>query len=90
MRQASDESINQQVQKYSEMVRDKNHQIISLTQKKEEVESKMKQGVSDADLKDLQSEHASLIKQYEEIIKDKIDVFRSMIDNLKILNQGNH
>jgi hypothetical protein len=53
MRQASDESINQQVQKYSEMVRDKNHQIISLTQKKEEVESKMKQGVSDADLKDL-------------------------------------
>ena len=35
----------------------------------------MKQGVSDADLKALQSEHASLIKQYEEIIKDKIEVF---------------
>lgn len=50
----------------------------------------MKQGVSDEDLKDLQSEHSSLIKQYEEIIKDKIDVFRSMIDNLKILNEGNH
>jgi predicted RNase H-like nuclease (RuvC/YqgF family) len=31
-----------------------------------------------------------LIKQYEEIIKDKIDVFRDMIDNLKDLNHGNH
>jgi hypothetical protein len=42
MRQSSDESINQQVQKYSQMVRDKNSQIISMTQKKEELESKMK------------------------------------------------
>jgi hypothetical protein len=35
------------------MVRDKNSHIIDLTQKKEEIESKMKTGVSDADLKGL-------------------------------------
>ena len=42
MRQSSDESINQQVQKYSQMVREKNSHIIDMTQKKEELESKMK------------------------------------------------
>lgn len=90
MRQASDESINQQVQKYSQHVRDKNEQITQLTQRKEEIESKMQQNVSEADLKALQGEHHTLISQYEEIIKDKIDVFTKMISNLKSLSEGNH
>lgn len=89
MRQASDESINQQVQTYSQQVRDKNHLIIKITQAKEEIESKMLQEVSDTALINLQGQHSELIKQYEGIIKDKIVIFTQMIANLKILSQGN-
>ena len=89
MRQASDESINQQVQNYSQQVRDKNHLIIKITQAKEEIESKMLQEVSDSALINLQGIHSELIKQYEGIIKDKIVIFSQMIANLKTLSQGN-
>ena len=89
MRQSSDESINQQVQKYLQQVREKNKLIVQLTQQKEEIESKMLQDVNDNELKELQKEHSALISQYEEIIKQKIDIFTEMINNLKSISDGN-
>lgn len=52
-REASDESINDQVQNNMQQIRDKNKQIVILTQQKEEIESKMLQEVNDNQLKDL-------------------------------------
>ena len=89
MRQASDESINKQVQKYLQKVRDQNKDIVIVTQAKEEIESKMKEDVNEDDLKELQKQHSALIKDYESIIKDKIDIFTEMIKNLTQLSNGN-
>jgi hypothetical protein len=50
-------------------VREKNKQIVSLTQQKEEIESKKLQEVNDNELRKLQKEHSALISQYEAIIK---------------------
>jgi len=66
-----------------------NKDIVQVTQEKEEIESKMLQEVNDAELQNLQSEHSALIKDYEEIIKEKIDIFTQMINNLKKISDGN-
>jgi len=89
MRQSSEKSINKQVQTYLEQVKEKNKQIVSLTQKKEKIESTMLKEVSETELKNLQSEHSKLITEYEEIIKEKIGIFNDMIDNLKSISDGN-
>lgn len=89
LRQSSEESINQQVQKYLQQVREKNKQIVRLTQQKEEIESKKLQEVNDNELRNLQKEHSALISQYEAIIKQKIDIFTEMINNLKSISDGN-
>ena len=47
MRQASEESVNKQVQKYLQKVRDQNKDIVIVTQAKEEIESKMKNDVDE-------------------------------------------
>jgi len=70
-------------------VRDKNKKIVTLTKEKEEIESKMLQEVKDSELSDLQKEHQALIKEYEGIIKEKIDIFTLMIKNLNDLSDGN-
>jgi hypothetical protein len=49
----------------------------------------MLQDVNDNELKELQKEHSALISQYEEIIKQKIDIFTEMINNLKSISDGN-
>jgi len=49
----------------------------------------MLQEVSDPALIKLQGHHSELIKQYEGIIKEKIDIFTEMITNLKTLSHGN-
>jgi hypothetical protein len=90
MRQASEESVNTQVQKYLQKVRDQNKEIVIVTQAKEEIESKMKNDVNEQELKDLQQQHSALIKEYESIIKDKIDIFTEMIKNLTRLSDGNY
>lgn len=43
----------------------------------------------DNELRLLQQQHGELIKEYEQIIKDKIDIFTEMIQNLTILSDGN-
>ena len=53
LRQASDDAINRQVQKYMGHVRDNNRKIVELTQKIEEIESKTLREVSDEELKRL-------------------------------------
>lgn len=83
LRKASDDSINRQVQLYLQQVRIKNKAIIELTQRKEEIESKMLQEVPEEKLRALQRELSELIKEYEDIIKQKIDIFTMMIQNLK-------
>lgn len=90
MRQASEESVNTQVQKYLQKVRDQNKDIVIVTQAKEEIESKMKNDVNEQELKNLQQQHSALIKEYESIIKDKIDIFTEMIKNLTRLSDGNY
>jgi hypothetical protein len=47
MRQASEQSVNKQVQKYLQKVRDQNKDIVIVTQAKEEIESKMKNDVNE-------------------------------------------
>lgn len=47
MRQSSEQSINKQVNKYLQNVRDKNRKIVEVTRDKEEIESKMKNEVND-------------------------------------------
>jgi len=60
-----------------------------LTQQKEEIQSKMLQEVKDEELTTLQGLHSQLIEQYEAIIKQKIDIFTQMIQNLKTITDGN-
>ena len=45
----------------------------------------MKTEVKESELQELQKVHAELIKQYEDIIKEKIDIFTLMIKNLKAI-----
>lgn len=90
MRQASEQSINKQVQKYLQKVRDQNKDIVIVTKAKEEIESKMKNDVNEQELRELQEQHSALIKEYENIIKDKIDIFTEMIKNLTHLSDGNY
>ena len=89
MRQASDASINMQVQRNMQQIREKNKQIVELTQQYEEIESKMLQEVKDEELQKLQHLHTQLIEQYEDIIKQKIEIFNNMIRNLKNITDGN-
>ena len=88
-RQASDKSINDYVQKNLQQIRNKNKQIVELTQEKEEIESKMLQEVSEEDLKKLQKQHLDLISEYENIIKQKIAIFTEMLKNLKTITGNN-
>ena len=61
-----------------------------MTQAKEAIESKMRTEVDDNALKQLQTEHGNLIKEYQGIIKDKITIFDQMIKNLRNLSDGNN
>lgn len=63
------------MQIYLQQVRDKNSTIVDLTKRKEEIESKMRLEVKDSELQELQKVHASLIREYEDIIKEKINIF---------------
>ena len=49
----------------------------------------MKTEVKESELQELQRVHAQLIKEYEDIIKEKIDIFTLMIKNLKNISEGN-
>lgn len=60
-RQASDQSINEHVQKNLQQIRNKNKQIVELTREKEEIESKMLMEVPDEELRKLQKIHSDLI-----------------------------
>ena len=50
----------------------------------------MRQEVDDETLKALQDEHNKLIKEYQEIIQQKIAIFDEMIKNLRHLSDGNN
>ena len=50
----------------------------------------MRTEVDDNALKQLQTEHGNLIKEYQGIIKDKITIFDQMIKNLRSLSDGNN
>jgi hypothetical protein len=49
----------------------------------------MLSSVPDEALVELQKEHNQLIGEYEEIIKEKIQIFTEMIGNLNIISKGN-
>ena len=49
----------------------------------------MLQEVNDDQLKDLQKLHSKLIREYEDIIKQKIDIFGDMIGNLRTITDTN-
>lgn len=46
-----------------------------LNQQKEQIESKMRNEIQEQELQDLQKEHSALIKKYEDIIRQKIEIF---------------
>ena len=77
------------VQTYMQQVRDMNEQIIIITKDKEEIESKLLLKVPDSALNALVQEHSSLINEYEDIIKVKIGIFTQMINDLRIISDGN-
>ena len=45
--------------------------------------------VNDDQLRDLQKLHSKLIREYEDIIKQKIDIFGDMITNLRTITDTN-
>lgn len=49
----------------------------------------MLQEVPEAELAELTAEHQQLVREYEQVIKEKIDIFTLMIKNLNDLSQGN-
>ena len=49
----------------------------------------MRTKVNDGELRDLQREHSRLIKEYEDIIKQKVGIFTQMLGNLQQLQEGN-
>ena len=67
-----------------------NEQIVVLTKDKEEIESKLLKKVPDSALVDLVEEHSSLIKEYEDIIREKIGIFTQMINDLRVISNGNN
>lgn len=81
--------MTKQVQEYLQEIKEKNSDIVAITQEKENIESKMKLAVDEAHLRVLQQEHDQLIKSYEGIIKTKIDIFTEMIKDLGQLIDGN-
>jgi hypothetical protein len=90
MRQSSEQSITKMVQAYMQQIRDMNSQIVVLTKVKEEIESKLLQKVPDSALNQLVQEHSSLIKEYEDIIREKIGIFTQMINDLRLISDGNN
>jgi septal ring factor EnvC (AmiA/AmiB activator) len=90
MRQSSEKSITQMVQNYMQQIRDINSHIVVVTRIKEEMESKLLQFVPDSDLNQLVQEHSSLIREYEEIIREKIGIFTQMINDLRVIADGNN
>ena len=90
MRQSSEMSITKMVQNYMQQIRDMNEQIVVLTKDKEEIESKLLLAVPDEQLNRLVNEHSTLIKEYEEIIREKIGIFTQMINDLRIISDGNN
>jgi hypothetical protein len=90
MRQSSEQSITKMVQKYMQQIRDMNQQIVVLTQEKEEIESKLLLEVPDSALNSLVQEHSALINEYEEIIREKIGIFTQMINDLRVIADGNN
>ena len=53
MKQASEESINMQVQTYLQNVKDTNEEIVKINQQKEQIESKMRNEIEEKELKEL-------------------------------------
>jgi hypothetical protein len=90
MRQSSEQSITKMVQSYMQQIRDINKQIVVLAKDKEEIESKLLQKVPDSALNQLVQEHSSLIKEYEDIICEKISIFTQMINDLRVISEGNN
>ena len=90
MRQSSEMSITKMVQNYMQQIRDMNEQIVIVTKDKEEIESKLLQKVPDSALNQLVQEHSSLITEYEDIIREKIGIFTQMINDLRVISDGNN
>ena len=67
-----------------------NQHIVVLTQEKEEIESKPLLEVPDSALNSLVQEHSALINEYEEIIREKIGIFTQMINDLRVISDGNN
>ena len=89
MKESGEAAVTRQVQEFLQEIKEKNIDIVDITEAKERLESQMRLAVDESHLRKLQQEHGSLIKDYEAIIKSKIDIFSEMIRNLKHLSDGN-
>lgn len=89
VRQQSDATVTKKVSQYLQQIKDKNEEIVEVSEAKENIESKMRTKVNDGELRELQREHSRLIKEYEAIIKQKVNIFTQMLANLEQLQEGN-
>jgi hypothetical protein len=85
VRQLSDATVTKKVAEFLQQIKDKNEEIVEISEAKEHIESKMRTKVNDGELQQLQREHSKLIKEYEGIIKQKVNIFTQMLENLQQL-----
>jgi hypothetical protein len=77
------------VDKYIQHIFDRNRKIVEVVRVKEEIESRINTNVNEEEIRAMQDELASLIKQYEKLIGDKIVIFNDLISNLKEIMKNN-
>jgi hypothetical protein len=77
------------VDKYIQHIFDRNRKIVEVVRVKEEIESRINTNVNEEEIRTMQDELASLIKQYEKLIGDKIVIFNDLISNLKEIMKNN-
>lgn len=63
--------------------------MVEVLRIKEDIEAKIQNSCNEEEIKNMQDELAALIKQYEKLVADKIDIFNNIIHNLKEISKNN-
>jgi hypothetical protein len=61
LEKSAGEAVNEKVQHFLEQIREKNKKIVRLVQRREKIESLIREEVGEEELKELQKENAGLI-----------------------------
>eukprot|EP00347_Sterkiella_histriomuscorum_P021445 403333951 len=77
------------VDKYIQQIFERNRKLVEVIRIKEDIEAKIQSSVNEEEIRQMQDELQSLIKQYEKLVGDKIHLFNDMIGNLKEISKNN-